>query len=113
MSEPKDIGDQRFICSMLEWHERVFPDISPQEQLEKLEEEKQEFFASNYSIKEYVDVLIVAIILNYRFGIETGLAFAGQHWHNFKKSDINKEIRKKMRENVGRKWDIKANRHIG
>ena len=100
------LDDRIIIYSIVAWHKKTFPNISPLDQVKKLEEEKQEFFESNYSIKEYVDVLIVAIVLKYRFDIETGLAFAGQYWHKFKKKDVFKELKVKMNKNVHRRWDF-------
>lgn len=107
------LDDRMIIYSILAWHKKTFPNISPLDQVKKLEEEKQEFFASNYSIQEYVDVLIVAIVLKYRFDIETGLAFAGKYWDNFNKDNIIRELKHKVWVNTHRKWNTKTNRHEG
>ena len=105
------LDDQMIIYSIVSWHKKTFPNISPLDQVKKLEEEKKEFFASKYSIKEYVDVLIVAIVLKYRFDIETGLAFAGQYWNNFNKDNIIRELKHKFWVNTHRKWNTTTNRH--
>lgn len=88
---------------IVDWHKKTFPNCTVQDQADKVGEEIHEMIMaivneeSNERIAEEVaDVYIASLVLKERFGIE--LLFA------LSKKNKEDSIKKKMDENVKRKW---------
>lgn len=88
---------------IVEWHKKTFPNCTAQEQADKVGEEIHEMIMAivNEESKERIaeevaDVYIASLVLKERFGIE--LLFA------LSKKNKEDSIKKKMDENVKRKW---------
>ena len=95
---------------IVEWSMQVFPDLTMEKQLVKLEEELTEIFECFYKDdiegmnKEFADVYIVSRILKNRFNSHLGGYFCGMVEANCYDSVI-REVKKKMKINKARKWD--------
>jgi len=112
LREISKFNDITLINTIVSWSKKVFPNLTPLAESKKLLEEEKEFLDSKCSIKEFVDILIVAIILKYRFNCDNGINIAQRYWHLFNKDDIIRELKLKAWKNMKRKWDATTNHHI-
>lgn len=101
------------IKDVVAWHTRTFQNTTEQEQMQKLREEYNEYMEAKevhclkkYAQEEKADVIIVLIVLAYRYdNFVAKLALNNR----FNKKMIY-EVEKKMEINRNRKW--KGNHHI-
>ena len=95
-----------------EWSKQVFPDLTMEAQLKKLDEELGELVEAikkedeAEELKETADLYIVARILNDRFNSYIGAFFLGMI-HNSEVENIEQAVEKKMEINRNRKWNVK------
>ena len=99
------------IKSIIEWHEQTFPDATLEGQLQKYQDELQEWVESDYKdITELADMFIVACGIC-RFSLTRGM---GAFWKVadlgarmlFMKEQFDAAVNNKMAINRRRKWSI-------
>lgn len=100
------------IYTIMRWHAETFPDATLEGQLDKYQEEQNEWIASNYSdASELADMFIVACGIA-RFDLQAGFFHIADvyDWYDssekeLKLSDLDDAINKKMEINRQRKWN--------
>jgi hypothetical protein len=98
------------IKSIILWHEQTFPDATLEGQLQKYQDELQEFAESNKDITELADMFIVACGIC-RFSLARGMT---AFWKVadlaagilLVKEQFDAAVNKKMQINRNRKWTI-------
>lgn len=97
---------------IVKWSKKVFPDLTLEKQLVKLEEELTEWIDCIVSdnlketVKEMADVYIVSRILKNRFNSHIGGYFCGLlESKQYMLDDLEQAIKDKMKINKARKWD--------
>lgn len=99
------------IYTIIKWHEETFPDATLEGQLDKYQEEQNEWIESNYSdVSELADMFIVACGIA-RFDLHEGFFYISDvyDWYanveGLQMFDLTEAINKKMEINRQRKWD--------
>lgn len=99
------------IKSIIEWHEQTFPDATLWGQLDKYQEEQNEWVESNYSdVTELADMFIVACGIA-RFDLQEGFFHIADvyDWYanaeELQLSGLEDAVNNKMKINRQRKWN--------
>lgn len=98
------------ILSIAKWHEETFPDATLEDQLEKYNEEQNEWFNCDYrDITELADMFIVACGIT-RFSLHEALYYLGSigSWLNsipFTAKEFISAVNEKMEKNRKRVWN--------